>query len=110
MQKIHGIMLDIINNIEHDYSKSISLKDIANRHFYSYPYLSRTFKDYFGISFSKYLQKFRINKATQLLQNTTLSIEKISERTGYRDKREFYRAFKNETGTTPGNLRKTLTE
>ncbi|MBE6637721.1 MAG: helix-turn-helix domain-containing protein [Ruminococcaceae bacterium] len=107
MHDIRDIVPGIIDYIERNCNEPITLNDMARRYFYSPSYFSRAFKKNFGTTFSMYLQNVRIQKVIQLMQDPTLSIEEISERIGYHDKRELYRAFKNVTGTTPSNYRKT---
>ncbi len=109
MHDIRNVIPGIIDFIESNCGTQITLNEIAKKYFYSPSYFSRAFKKHFGMSFSMYLQEVRIKKVIQLMQNSSLSIEDISDEIGYRDKRELYRAFKNVTGTTPGNYRKTQT-
>lgn len=106
MHDIRDMIPGIIDYIESNCGNQITLNDVAAKYFYSPSYFSRAFKKYFGTPFSSYVQNVRIQKIIKLLEDPSLSIEEISERIGYNDKRELYRAFKNVTGTTPGNYRK----
>ena len=83
------------------------MNEIARKYFYSPAYFSRAFKKNFGVPFSTYVQNVRVQKVIELLEDSSLSVEEISDRIGYHDKRELNRAFKNITGTTPGEYRKT---
>lgn len=103
---IRNMIPDIIDYIERNCDSQITLNEVAAKYFYSPSYFSRAFKKYFGTPFSVYVQNMRIQKILRLLEDPGLSIEEISERIGYNDKRELYRAFKNATGTTPGRYRK----
>lgn len=107
MNDIRDIIPGIIDYIEKHASSQISMNEMAKKYFYSPAYFSRAFKKNFGVSFSAYVQSVRVQKVIELLDCTTLSVEKISEKIGYHDKRELNRAFKNVTGTTPGEYRKT---
>lgn len=107
MNDIRDIIPGIIDYIEKHASSQISMNEMAKKHFYSPAYFSRAFKKNFGVSFSAYVQSVRVQKVIELLDCTTLSVEEISEKIGYHDKRELNRAFKNVTGTTPGEYRKT---
>lgn len=78
--------------------------------FYSPSYFSRAFKHHFGVSFSTYMKNLRIKKAINLLNDSNLSIEKISEMVGYKDKSELYRTFRNSVGVSPGEFRKNKTQ
>ena len=107
MHDIRDLIPGIIDYIEVNCNSQITLGEMAKKYFYSPAYFSRAFKKHFGTTFSQYLQSVRIQKVIQLMQDSSLSIEEISEMIGYHDKRELYRAFKNVTGTTPSNYRKT---
>jgi len=54
-------------------------------------------------NFNSYINKFRIEKAIDLLRepSTSLSIEGIGYEVGFHSKSAFYAAFKKVTGTTP---------
>lgn len=106
MNDIRDIIPGIIDYIEKNASSQISMNEMAKKYFYSPAYFSRAFKKNFGVSFSAYVQSVRVQKVIELLDGTTLSVEEISEKIGYHDKRELNRAFKNVTGTTPGEYRK----
>lgn len=58
-----------------------------------------------GMSVNDYINKFRIEKAIQLLTNTDLSILIISEQTGFNSQRYFSTAFKTVVGCTPSLYR-----
>ena len=92
--------------IEKNCAEPISLNDMAKRYYYSPSYFSRAFKRHFGTTFSVYVQNVRIQKVIAMLEQTDLSVDQISEKLGYSDKRELYRAFKHVTGTTPSRYRR----
>lgn len=56
-------------------------------------------------SFKTMLATVRRDKALELLQTTSLSIEAIALRLGFSEVPSFYRAFKNWTGHPPGHFR-----
>lgn len=107
MHDIRSIIPGIIEYIESNSSEQITLNEIAKKYYYSPSYFSRAFKKNFGVTFSAYLQNVRIQNVIRLMQDSDLSIEEISEKIGYHDKRELYRSFKKVTGTTPSSYRKT---
>ena len=59
-----------------------------------------------GMTCKDFIKNYRINLAKELLQNTDLSIQQISEKTGYATVYYFSQQFKQVTGESPGNFRK----
>ena len=74
--------------------------------FLSKSYLSSLFKKATGSGVVEYLQHIRIERACELLTNTTLSITEISTQVGYTDYRFFNKSFKKITGVTAHEYRK----
>ena len=71
--------------------------------------LSEVINEKSGKSFNQYINQFRIEVSTQLLQNKAkdhLSIEGIALEVGFKSRSSFYTAFVNSYGDTPSNYRK----
>lgn len=68
-------------------------------------YISKMFKEQTGEGVGEYINRFRIDKAKELLVQGKLTPKEIAEKTGYSNVRTFYRAFKKITGDTPGNYK-----
>lgn len=67
------------------------------------------FKKYTGFSFSKYINKLRLERAAHLLEeHPEYSIEAIAENCGISSTTTFYRLFFEEYGMTPKNFRDSL--
>ncbi len=94
----------ILRYIQENYA-SASLEELAGLLNYSVPYCSRYVKKNTGLSFSSLLRRVRLQKATDYLQNTDLSIDRISERIGYANPENFMRMFKKEYGISPSQYR-----
>ncbi len=97
---------DVITIIEQQYNTPLSLSKIASRLNYSPAYLSRTFSEEVGQTFGEYLQRYRLERASHSLANTTLPVCRIAESVGYKDVRFFYQLFKRFYGETPSAYRK----
>lgn len=70
-------------------------------------YLSREFSKYFeDLNFGEYVRKLRIEKAINLIQNSTYSLTEIAYMTGFSDQSHFTRIFKLYTGKNPSSYRK----
>ena len=52
------------------------------------------------------LTDIRMQKACDLLKNTTLRVLEVSSAVGYENTEHFYRAFRRKTGLTPSEYRK----
>lgn len=87
--------------IESRYSEALKLKDIANELHINSSYLSRLITSETGISFSSCLTHVRINRAKELLQTTSLSMEEIGEKCGFCNASHFVKLFHLSEGTTP---------
>jgi len=67
--------------------------------------LARRFKASLGMSPLSYLQAQRIGRARQLLESSTLSLERIVEQCGYEDVSSFRKLFARQVGMTPREYR-----
>lgn len=67
--------------------------------------LAVKFKSVMEISPSEYLAILRMEKAKELLRETSLPIKEVCIQVGYEDPRVFLRRFKKYTGRTPGQYR-----
>lgn len=91
--------------IESNIGFDISLQQVA-KHVHIHPsHLSELFKKETGNTFSDYVTKQRIKRASQLLSTTTLKINEIATTIGYTDIKYFSQLFKKETGITPSEYR-----
>jgi len=73
--------------------------------------LSELINVHYAMSFSKYIREQRINEAKILLASEpNASILSISLETGFKSQSNFYAAFKEMTGLSPGDYRKSLSK
>lgn len=68
--------------------------------------LKRRFVQAIGVSPLKYLQKERLKRACQLLENSRLTSARIVAEVGYQDESNFRRLFKRELGLTMEHYRR----
>ena len=85
--------------------EKITLNSLASKSFYNPSYLSRAFKQKFGISPMEYIRGRKIDLAMSLLSDTDRSIEEIVKEIGFSDRSAFYHAFFKSTGLTPTEYR-----
>lgn len=82
-----------------------SLSEAAEKMGMSVPYMSRLFKKELGENFQEMLVRLRIEKACELLRETSLRNNEISRRVGFEDERYFGQVFRRYCGITPGQYR-----
>ena len=100
-----AITSEILGYIDSNYTKDISLSELAGKCFYNTAYLGRVFKSAFNMSIREYIREKRIDYAKKLLKDSDETVENISVLSGFSDKKQFYRVFKEKTGCTPGQYR-----
>lgn len=82
-------------------NQNFTPQELAAKLNVSASYFQHLYKDFFGISFKKDLIDMRLNYASDLLLNTTLTIEQVAYMSGYSNEIHFYRQFKKKNGMTP---------
>ena len=100
--------LDALMKSERLYqNENLNLAMLAEAMDLSSHQLSELINVNFAMSFSRYIREQRINAARQLLlQQPESSILAISLETGFKSQSNFYAAFKEITGQSPGDFRK----
>ncbi|MDP4146846.1 MAG: AraC family transcriptional regulator [Bacillota bacterium] len=94
-----------IEFINTNYSRKISVDEMANYVGINRKYLYKIFLDILNVSPQNYLINFRLKKACYLLTNSDLSIVEISNSVGYADPFLFSKVFKKYRGISPKNYR-----
>ena len=105
-EKVSRKISKVIAFIEEHYMEDISLELLADCVGYSPNYLSMVFKSQYGINLFEYLNKYRIEKAEELLLETNLYSYEIAVKTGFSDDSYFSKTFKKYTGHSPNEYRK----
>lgn len=97
-----------IEYIRMNYSRKISIAQIAGYIGLDRSYFCSLFKEHLKISPQEFLINFRINKACDLMRNNLLLIGDISRSVGYEDQLQFSKVFKKLRGLPPREFRKNL--
>ncbi|WP_019909008.1 response regulator transcription factor [Paenibacillus sp. HW567] len=84
----------------------VTLAEVSNLVSMNYTYFSTWFKMEVGLTFSAYIMKQRMEKAKRLLEEPATRIREVAVRVGYENMYHFSRAFKNYTGLSPKEYRK----
>ena len=119
--KLRGMLLLLLNDIavkivtnaknseaeykNQHYAEAISNESIGKRFSFHPAHINRLFTKYTNLPLHKYIITFRLNISINLLENTTLSISEIAEKSGFNDVNYFSRCFKKYIGTSPKNFR-----
>lgn len=91
--------------IDNNYYKAISLKELETLFFVNRFRLCKEFSEKYYISPIQYMHTTRINKAKELLRQTSLKVHEISYQVGYESSTQFINHFKKATGRTPQDYR-----
>lgn len=100
-QRKDELIYNILNFIDSNPNRLITLKEISENFFYGYDYISRAFKDIMQVSLRDYLYDIRLNTAKKLLLSSDKSITEISDELGYSCIHSFSRSFKAKFGVSP---------
>ncbi len=93
---------EIYSTPQHDWN----VKSMADRVVLSVPYLQELYKEAFGISPIADVINSRVESAKIYLSDMSLSIAEISVLCGYNSTVHFSRQFRNVTGMSPAEFRK----
>ncbi len=98
-------MKSVIDYIERNLKKGISLEDVANHVNISTYYLSKIFKKEMGVNFITYVTDRKMDLAKEMLVNTDIPVLNIALDLAYNEANYFSKAFKKKTGLTPSEYR-----
>lgn len=97
---------DILNYIDRNCHKDISLDQVGEYANMSSYYLSKIFKKETGVNFVTYLTERKIEIAKDMLINTDVPIINIALDLSYHEPNYFSKVFKKSTGLTPTEFRR----
>ena len=100
-----GLLIRIFEFIEKNHAKQCDLRTLSNQISYHEVYLSRYFKQHTGLTFSDYVNRYRINESTYILKKTQKKILEVALDCGFTSLRSFNRNFKAIIGLTPNEYR-----
>lgn len=100
-----NLPIAITKYLHANYSKNVTIQDIAKEFHVSSRHVNRMFEEYFGESFHRTLNIYRLNYAKNYLIDTDYSIEKISGLVGFSSPKMLYQMFREMEGTTVAQYR-----
>lgn len=99
------IVKNALRYIQENYTRKITLAEVAEKTYVSQWYLSKLLNKHTGKSFSDILNHIRINVAKDLLKNPSMRIGNIAEEVGFIDMAHFSRVFKKFEGCSANEYR-----
>jgi len=101
-------ILDYLEKLPADELSNISLKLLSARLNLNKSYISRTFKQEQKNSFCHFMQKLKIEKCIELLENhKEMTVNDVCESMGFVNRHYFNTLFKKFTGYTPIHFKRT---
>lgn len=100
-----GLFEKVLSYINSNLAQKITLTDTARYFYTSERTITREFQKNLGISFYRYVTQRRLLLAQNLIFNG-IPMKEICLQTGFTDYPTFFRAFKNEFGISPRQMKK----
>jgi transcriptional regulator GlxA family with amidase domain len=102
---------EAIEYIEQNYRSAMKIEDLAAHVNMSASRFFPKFKEQTGVTPIEYINRYRVNRAILLLiSGDDLSIETVSEQSGFESSAYFRRTFKKITGISPRKYRDSAIE
>jgi AraC-like DNA-binding protein len=96
----------MLQHIHNHFSEEITIADLSNEALISQSEVLRSFHNTIHTTPNQYLKQYRIQKATHLLVNTDMTALERALECGFQSSSYFTKSFKEKTGCTPLNYRK----
>jgi AraC family transcriptional regulator of adaptative response / methylphosphotriester-DNA alkyltransferase methyltransferase len=96
---------DAVAIVDTEYGSELALDDIARRVASSRRQLQRAYSEVGKTTFRDHLTAVRMDKAAELLRQTTMTVRDVAHRVGYRQPAQFAKAFRRHHGTAPSAYR-----
>ncbi len=102
----NALMKQVLEMVEEQIENpNLSVAYLADQVHLSVNYLRNLFKEATGESLSSYITEKKLARICDLLENTDLSLNDISDRLGFTTKNYFFTFFKKHKKMTPGEYR-----
>jgi AraC-like DNA-binding protein len=95
------LALDFKRYVEINYNHQLSVSSVSESLHVSIASLYRALRETYGITPANMINEVRIDKASELLRTTNLSVAEIMVKCGFETKQSFYRQFKKRFNCSP---------
>lgn len=102
------LVRDMLSYIEENYRRKILMQEVVETFHYSETFLNKKFKEATGITFNEYVNRYRIQKALELLQQGNMSLNDVAYRCGFGDYKYFGLVFRKYVGHSPKEYLKAI--
>ncbi|MCI0635960.1 MAG: helix-turn-helix transcriptional regulator [Actinobacteria bacterium] len=92
--------------LEENLTRDLDMNAVARAASLSPFYLTRIFKQRYGVPPYRYLINLRIRYASDLLRDSSLSVTQVCHRSGFNSLSHFITTFRNHTGMSPSQYRR----
>lgn len=101
-----GLLRRVLREVDARFDTELTLRQLAVEMGYDWRYLSRCVNRGTGMGFRRLLSMYRLDRARELLSDSSLSVEEVAQRCGFGGTRQMDRAFAALLGRTPGSFRR----
>jgi AraC-like DNA-binding protein len=105
-RKSYDRIRGVVEYINGNFTREISLDELARVALMNRTYLSSYFKEIMNMNISEYIEVLRINHACRLLKTTQKTITEVSFDCGFNSVSYFNRIFKKDMHISPNEFRK----
>ncbi len=105
-KEMNWLLFEEITSYIKEHYQNITIQQLTKQFHFQEDYFNRLIKSKVGVTYTEYVQDLRLKMAEQLLLETNLSIDEISEEIGYQNKGYFYKLFMERYHITPAQFRK----
>lgn len=95
----------LMEQVQAGFDRPLTLEELARTLGYEPHYLSRLVHQRLGVTFTEYLNCYRVAQSCQMLRERDWPVTRIAGQCGYGSIRNFNKAFKAVTGLTPREYR-----
>lgn len=98
-------LVRIVKRLNEEFRTNLSIENLALEAGVHPVYMASVFRRFYQENISEYIQKLRVNYASELLLGKKVPISEIAFLAGFADQSHFTRVFKRYIGTTPAVFR-----
>jgi len=104
--KLHEELVTLLNQTHIYRNTDLRITDVAKALKTNRSYISNIVNSEFNCTFSEFINRYRVEFSKGLLLDKRgFVLEYVAEESGFASVNSYLRAFRKETGTTPGNFR-----